>query len=291
LIECPDVATARQLLSGIGIRDGVVPRWQRRGRFALAALAGVVLVGIAGYLWGLPWASDRIAASLPPSWPEVLGREALRSLDTGVFKPSGLATAEQDSIRESYRQFLAPTGATAATIEFRRVTLGPNAFAFPGNTIIVGDELVSLARKTRDPQVAILGVLAHEQGHLEHRHPMRNFVRGTLLAAIAAWWIGDISTVLAGAAPVLLGARYTRAFEQEADRFAAEKLHASAASVEPLIELLTLLDAAGRSGASERDKDTAPEKKSPERQTGYFSTHPGVEERIAALRTGPADAK
>src|SRR5690606_40050887 len=100
------------------------------------------------------------------------------------------------------------------------------AFAMPGGTILLTDELVQLAEalQPQQPQQAltqILGVLAHEVGHVEHRHALRQFVQGTIVAAAVTWYLGDVSSLLAAAPTALLNTRYTRNFEREADAYAA----------------------------------------------------------------------
>jgi Zn-dependent protease with chaperone function len=134
--------------------------------------------------------------------------------------------------------------------------------------------MVALAQSTRDPAAAMLGVLGHEYGHLKHRHPMRQFVRGSVLSILIAWWIGDVSSVLATAAPVLLATRYSRDFEREADREAASLLKSVGRPVEPLVELFGKLEGERAGKGSDRPRGLA----------DYFSSHPGTAERIRILR-------
>ena len=96
----------------------------------------------------------------------------------------------------------------------------------------------------------------------------------SVLGALLAWWIGDFSTVLATAAPVLLAARYSRDFEREADREAAALLKSTGRSIEPLVELFGLMERPrGAKGADGKDSTS-----------DYFSSHPGTAERIRILR-------
>lgn len=106
-------------------------------------------------------------------------------------------------------------------------SLGPNAFALPGGSIIVTDELVQLLTGHDD---AVLGVLAHEFGHVRLRHGMRLVVQVSLLGAATGVALGDFSSVLAGA-PALLGQlAYSRDAEREADADSVRLLRSAAIS-------------------------------------------------------------
>lgn len=284
LIESIDFEAADMLLERAGRHDSVVVRVQRSWRAALGSIAVIACVGVAFYLWGLPWVGDRIADAVPPAWSNALEREAMKGLKPPVFNASKLSEEERKAIEQNLAAALKATGQPMPKLEFRSLSFGPNAFALPGNTMVMTDEMVKLAAKTSEPATAILGVLGHEYGHLRHRHPLRQFVRGTVLSVLLAWWIGDVSTVLATAGPVLLAAHYSRQFEREADREAAALLKATGRSVEPLIELFGMMDRRRKAEGSEA-KETDTQSKAKE-VFEYFSTHPGTEERIRILRGG-----
>ena len=102
--------------------------------------------------------------------------------------------------------------------------LGANAFALPGGTIFVTDELLDLLRGRDD---VLIGVLGHELGHVEHRHGMRLLAQATALGALSSTLWGDFSALFA-TLPVLYGqSAYSRDFEREADREAIRLLRAN----------------------------------------------------------------
>lgn len=274
LIEAAELAGIDELIARGGHRDSLVVRLQGSWRAVFGSIVAVVCVGVSFYLWGLPWAADRITDAIPPAWTEALGQEAMRGVSAPLFRPTGLSAAQRSQIEQDLAAALGAVGAPMPKIEYRRFAAGPNAFALPGDTLVMTDEMVALAQSTRDPAAALLGVLGHEYGHLKHRHPMRQFVRGSVLSVLIAWWIGDVSSVLATAAPVLLATRYSRDFEREADREAAALLKSVGRPVEPLIELFGKLE--GERAAKESDR--------PGRVVDYFSSHPGTAERIRILR-------
>lgn len=283
LVESTALEGVDLLIEGAGRRDSLVVRLQRSWRTALGSVVAVACAAAAFYVWGLPWVADRVADVIPAAWSEALGQEAQKALQPPLFQPSKLSEEARRAIEQDFAAALEAAGRPMPRLEFRSFAAGPNAFALPGNTMVMTDEMVKLAARTRDPASAILGVLGHEQGHIRHRHPLRQFVRGTVLSALAAWWLGDVSTVLATAAPVLLAARYSRDFEREADREAVALLRAAGRPVEPLIELFGLLEG-GRAAKAEDGKAAPGVEHKRANLLDYFSSHPGTGERIRMLR-------
>ena len=274
LIEAHGLEGVDALLNRAGRSDSLVVRIQRSWRMALGSIAAVACAGAAFYVWGLPLVADQIADAIPSAWTEALGREAVNGLKPPLFQPSKLSEEQRKAIEQDLATALKASGRQMPRLEFRSFAQGANAFALPGNTMVLTDEMVKLAARTKDPAAALLGVLGHEYGHIEHRHPLRQFVRATVLGALLAWWIGDFSTVLATAAPVLLAAHYSRDFEREADREAAALLKSTGRSIEPLVELFGLMERPrGAKGADGKDSSS-----------DYFSSHPGTAERIRILR-------
>ena len=53
--------------------------------------------------------------------------------------------------------------------------IGPNAFALPSGIIMVTDELVRIAEHPEEFE----SVLAHEAGHMVHRHSLRMLLQGS----------------------------------------------------------------------------------------------------------------
>jgi Zn-dependent protease with chaperone function len=83
----------------------------------------------------------------------------------------------------------------------------------------VTDELIDLLRDEPD---AVLTVLAHEVGHVRHRHGLRMGLRAGVTAVVAALWLGDYSSLLNGLPVVLATSAYSRDHEREADAYARE---------------------------------------------------------------------
>ena len=78
--------------------------------------------------------------------------------------------------------------------------VGANAFALPGGDIVVTDALVKLVGEGD----GLTGVLAHEAGHVEYRHGLRQVIQSSAIGATAALLFGDVSTILSGVPAALL---------------------------------------------------------------------------------------
>lgn len=212
-----------------GLREPWVVRWMQSWRGVAVALAVVVATGMGLWHWGVPWAGRAVVAALPVAADQVVGEQALAQFDHGLA-PSRLSAERQAAIRQALAEAVEHTYPAdhrpAYTLHFRAAAtlkIGPNAFALPGGHIVLTDELAELLADAPD---VLTGVLAHELGHVRHRHGMRTAVQAGLLAGVAGLVIGDFSSVLASL-PALLGqAAYARDFEREADREAIAVLRA-----------------------------------------------------------------
>ena len=240
-LHCADTAAWDAFAQACGRGDGLVVRAQQSWRAVLASLAALVLLLAALYVWGIPRAASAALAVLPTSVDSEVGEVAMRSLDEELMKPSELAAAEQLRLREAFVRALAAQpgdSVPAHRIEFRRSRIGPNAFALPGGTIVLTDELVKLV----DGDAAMItGVLAHELGHVRHRDGMRLLLQASAIGVLASVVIGDFSSLLA-AAPVMLGqSAYSRDAERRADAESARILRDAGLSPAVMVGLFDKL--------------------------------------------------
>lgn len=263
--EVRDLAALDALLGAASHRDGWVDRHQRGFRPVLLATAACIAIAVAGYRWALPWAATLAAQHLPTPVVQAIGGETLELLDRGVFAPSRLPDDRRRSIERRFATLeLAERGATRPALLFRRSTeLGANAFTLPDGTIVVLDELVTSIGDERQ----VLAVLAHELGHADGRHSLRLLLQGSALGAFWAFYVGDISGLLAVAPAALMQARYSRDLEAQADDYGAEILIRNGLSPALLATALRAL-AAAHPGAG------AP---------GYLASHPPTDERLRHL--------
>jgi Zn-dependent protease with chaperone function/Tfp pilus assembly protein PilF len=250
----------------------ILHRWESRPAFAVLAIAMVVAV-----LWllidrVLPVAVENLAARIPVEAEAALGRETLAGMEKYFLRPSKLPAARQARLREGFDAAARAAGdATPYRLEFRASpAIGANAFALPSGIIVMTDELVRLARSDRE----VIAVLAHELGHVRHRHTMRRLLESSATALIIAGVTGDIAstTSLAAAAPtLLLQTKYSRDHEREADLYAIELMRKS--GIEPRHFAAVLQRLEGATG-QRRGLPT------------FISSHPPTEERAELARGG-----
>jgi Zn-dependent protease with chaperone function len=306
-LHCRDAQACDAWLRAAGQGESVVVRAQQSWRWVLASTVALVAVLAALWIWGVPGASRLLLLAVPPSVDKALGETTLGTLDQHLTAPSALDPASQQRIRESFARAVqaqaarsgAPRTVPAATpaheLVFRRARdktgIGPNAFALPGGTIVMTDALVELL--DAEPDV-LNGVLAHELGHVHHRHGMRMVVQASLVGLLSSVVLGDFSSVLA-AAPVLLGqASYSRDSEREADAYCAEFLKGAGLSPAVMMGLFEKLGAARGQrttpSAETRDDPNEPAhpQASPSRLGIAFASHPADRERIEFFRAAAA---
>jgi len=216
---------------------------------------------------GLPVLSKWIAFAIPQTTISSWAQDVLPTLDEHLFKPSTLSEASQ----APYQAELAKLTQNKPEIEphvrlvFRSSRLGPNAFALPDGTIVLTDELLE-----KLPPETIPGVLAHELGHIAQRHTSRHLLQNALVGTLIAMFSGDVSILVSTVGIQLVAQHYSREFEREADLFAIElfiEQGRDLVTLELLHKQLAALDGGGAG-----------------RQSSYFDSHPGAEERIEMIR-------
>lgn len=245
-----DDPTFGEALLAAGGRRETVRFLESRWHWALIALA----VSIAG-TWillevGVPAAARHIAAAVPPTAEATLRRESIKAVDGWLFSPSQLPAERQAHIEALFDGVLGDDPALSTfELEFRSSRIGANAFAFPGGVVVVTDELVALAENDDE----LLAVLAHEAGHLAHDHSLRILLQNSASALIIAGLTGDLTNITALSATiptVLMQAKYSRAFEREADEFAFDYLMNSGRDPGALRDLLKRMESVqGENGA------------------------------------------
>lgn len=269
--EIRDGAAFAAQLAAAGVAVSPVSLAEQRWPWALAALAGALLVILAGYRFALPWIAASLAPAIPAAVTQSISAAVLKGLDSQLLSPSKLPERRQQELAAKVAELAHAGSQPSYRLLFRSApALGPNAFALPGGEVVVLDRLVALARRDEN----VRAVVAHELGHLRHHHGMRQLIQSSVVSFVVGVYLGDISTVAAGLTALVLDSRYSREFEREADAYAAQSLLAMPDGLDPLIEMLQRLEHAhGERRAAE-----------PGGLFDLLSSHPNTAERIAALR-------
>jgi Zn-dependent protease with chaperone function len=282
-LEIADVAAWQAALQAAGDRPPLAQRMQTRWPVFLGVFVLAVAALFAFYRWGTPWAATQLTRQVPLEWETSLSEGFLHDLDKGMLKPSKLPLERQAALRERF-DALAPQidarlrryagYAPRLTLHFR-AGMGANAFALPGGTIVMTDGMVEAAQKHQLPDDALIGVLAHEIGHVMHRHTTRMLVEQGVLNIGFGLAMGDVSTLVSFGGSLLTGLAYRRNHETEADCFAVALMRKANLPTAPMADLLLKIedappDAAGNSWL------------------GMLSSHPETPQRARELKAGHA---
>ena len=253
--------------AGVGAGLSLVHRLESRWKTALGAVLATALLCGAGFIWGVPWLAAAIAHALPPQLASDLGRGTLQALDATWFESSELASTDQARLAAKFENMAAKYPKLPLKLHFRRAGM-PNAFALPDGSVIVTDELVELAEQDEE----VLSVLAHEIGHVHHRHSLRMALESSSTALLLTAYLGDATQISAAAASlptVYAQAHYSRSHEEEADTFALQYLQDSGIAPQNFSRILRRL----QKSLGAADSEDGPMR--------YLASHPPTSERIA----------
>ncbi len=242
-------------------------RLERRWRWVIGALAVLIAFITAFFLWGVPWAAWVIAHRLPVEWHEQLGEGVMDSLDKYFMEPSEVLPETQAGYQVWFDQMAGDFESEHTyTLHFRSWDLGANALALPNGIVVVTDSLIDLISNRKEFEA----IVAHEIGHVIHRHAMQMALRDTGIFVFISTFLGDLTSVssLASAIPTILIERgYSRSLEKEADLVSGAWLQGKYGSTEALRSILIKLH------RGKGDEDTLE----------LLSTHPDLKNRILLL--------
>lgn len=176
---------------------------------------------------GLPRLSVTISQSIPVSFEKRLGDFVLAQLNIMLTRESSKEPADrQQRLQRRFAEMAKLANLPDAQLLMRSGTV--NAMALPGNTVVLMDGLV---RHLDDDQV--MAVVAHELGHLHHRHVMQRIVSISMMEGVIETLAGGNSQaakVGAMFSSALLSSAFTRTQEREADTYAIQLLKAQGES-------------------------------------------------------------
>lgn len=295
--ETPDDAAVSLLETRTNRNRGLgrVRRIESRWSLTLAALAGLGVFTWGFLTYGLPAVARQAALATPRGVLESFDREAIKVLDNGDFMgPSQLSAARQKQLQQEFTKVRDWAGGSYPyTLLLRNgepekkdgggFTIGANAFALPNGTIVMTDQLVQLAGSDRE----LMGVLAHETGHVTHRHGLSSVYQGLGLSLLGIAVTGDLvsATSFAAAVPTtLLSNGYSRQAETQSDEVAGAYMMKVYGTTAPLRNILARLE-------QNDEKATEDSVQAGSRTEDMLNTHPGTRQRIEHLRAIEQEGK
>lgn len=204
-------------------RTRAIRRLTRRGLGALAGLAAAAVVFWVALPHGVPY----LARMIPVSWEEALGRAVLDDLlafFAAMENEDRVRTCEAAAGREVLDRLVARLGsAMDSPYDYKVVVVDldvTNAFALPGGYIVLFDGLLEFAKAPEE----VAGVLAHEMGHVIHRHGTQAMLRQMGLTVIFDFVMGGGGSFGAELGGLVLSLSYSREAELQADGTGIEVL-------------------------------------------------------------------
>jgi len=240
---------------------------ESRIRFILLLLLITVSIVWAFVEFGIPKLAKHAAFALPVSTDKALGEQGLKTLDQlAVLSPSelDLATRKRQTLLFTKTARQLEDGYDYRLVFRKSDQLGANAIALPSGIIVFTDELVKLAENDNE----LVAIMAHEIGHVIHRHALRTMLQNSIGKLLMATITGDIfskSALSASLPNFLMQMKYSRAFEIEADQYALNYLKAHQISPQYFADILMRLQRKQSSTGNIYE---------------YLSSHPATKKRI-----------
>lgn len=245
----------------------------RAGRFGRPLIIFVVLAALGGLMiwrFALPALVSIAVFMTPEPVRDTIDTASMKGLDRIMAEPTTLSAEKQAEITEIFETLKAelPPGYEHRdlTLHFRSTPfVGPNAFALPGGTVVMTDELV---RVFSDPNV-VAGVLAHEIGHVMEDHGLTQLYRSLGVFVLVSLIAGDTGPILEDVlleGSVLLNLSFSREHERAADTFGLQLAQQAGYDPAGLLGFFRTLPDADDTSSS------------------WLSTHPASGERMDAIR-------
>lgn len=231
----------------------------------LALVGGSVALLWFLFVQALPFLSEQLAHQTPPEVETTVGKNAFAQIE-----PFLTLDKPQSEKLQVFFDILFPEakGNVELYIANSEVT---NAFAVPGRIVVFRGLLEQI-----ESEEQLAGLLAHEYGHIRHKHSLRMLYNQASVWFIVGALLGDPtagSNYITANAGNLLSLDYSRGMEREADSYALGALTEKNLSPEGMAQLFEILENSEGGGA------TIP---------GFLQTHPGLQERIEKARRASA---
>lgn len=259
-----------------------LPQWKKSKRDIIGLLAekvekhklalgsSVILLILGIWFWmsfGTKVTTWLVVKFVPNEYMSKFSGKILESLErNNILSESKLSENQKKVLLQKSRQISALYG---INVELKFYDAGfPNAFALPGGVVVMLDDLVEMT-SYRDSLEDIVGVLAHEIGHVYYHHSVENMVRERLIKLLT----GVDASILSNTAFQMIFLSYSREAEKQADEFAAQSLKKINVSTMPLAELFEKI----------KDKEFTYSKDL--KWANILSTHPLTEDRIEFFKS------
>lgn len=237
-------------------------------------LIGTVLTPV--FLWLLitiwvPAIAAKSVNYIPDTVPTEMGEQAFTILEKSFLSETTLTLDKQQVVKAIWIRLLSDIDTEHHDYQLHLAqsdVFGANALALPNGQIVVTDQLIEqLEKHTENPEGALIAILLHEIGHVEHQHSLTLVAQSVSTAIVFAMIFNDlegIGEVLIGTSSSLLQNAFSRDMETQADAYALKKLT-------ELNKPTSLFADAMKSFHQGEDIED---------EMSYLSSHPATSERI-----------
>jgi len=243
---------------------------KKRYIFLAFILVPIFLMLIIKYV--IPTTAKTIAPLMPHSVKSQIDEHAIDAFDRLVLDESKLTNEEQLKVTKSWEQMLLAINSESSeqprySLLFRKSeTLGANAFALPGGTVVITDELIELLKGKPE---AIQAILLHEIGHVYHNHGIQMMAESLGVTLVFTYLFGDmegITELFHGVSASVIQNTFSQSLESEADDYSLMQLKKLGISTQALADAFIAL---GEKHGLEEGK-----------LEKYYSSHPSLRSRI-----------
>lgn len=250
--------------------ENIARHLENRLLYAAATLILTIALIASLLRWGIPALAEQAAAVFPSNTENKIGLETLETLDELYLNPSQLPKHRQNYLNTQLQRLCTHQECPPFELLFRNSrSLGANAFALPGNRVVITDQLIEKSKHDDE----IFAVLFHELGHVKEKHIVRMMLQSIGSGVVLVMITGDISNysdLAAGLPAILLQQGYSRDMEDDADRFALNALQKAHIPPRRFADILLRIDPDANSS------------------TTLFSSHPDTRKRIQMFLHPPA---
>lgn len=288
LLETSDNDVVDQISQHWGLKnpEHLAFHLETRTSFVLYCFIAIILFGLIGYFYGLPWLAKKATEQIPYSIDEIIAEQVIPQLENQFFSTSELDLEVQQSIRMRFKELINEVSLYTQKpprdykLAFRKSDFfGANALALPDGTVVVLDGLINKLESEHQ----LDSILLHEIAHIYHRHTMQLIVRHSGIAAFLFVFTGDVtfSAGLATSLPLILAQKhYSREFENEADSFSLDlMLHLN---IPPIVfaEAMALITTEDERKFEGHQHNSETDQQGRAQWIEVFSTHPATDLRI-----------
>ena len=228
-----------EILDKLNIKRSKIHKLERSWKLAVVSVALIGVFVVFMLTAGASYTASFLAKVLPPTVLDKASVNTLHMLDKNYLHKSNLTKEKKTKILALFNKLT--DGDKHYKLHFRSSpAMGANAFALPSGDVVLLDELVFL---DKDPNMSgVLGVLAHEKGHVVYKHGLQGLIKGAVATTVIGYITGDFSFIATTLPTAMMTSKYSREFETQADHYAKKELNRLHISSKPLAKLFINLE-------------------------------------------------